>query len=166
MVSKPARLLACLLALGCSSDEALLSPIGHELDRLRLEATFERNALGDVFGVATLHNLWPAPFSMEYAGVCAQSLLVYASASYSDPPLWNQLQYWNGRPGGCKWMPLTLVLPANGSRQIKTPAVAPTVIMGDSIPAGTYFLAVSIRMLQPRDTTLVIPAGPVQLGVE
>lgn len=134
------------------------------LEEIEFDAVALRNPQGELFLRASIENPTVSTFVMEYAGVCAPSLLVYRDPGLTGSLLWDQLEWWNSRAGGCKWLPAFLEIPTGVERHVSTPAMADADILGDSIPAGTYPVSMRLRILQPRDSTLVIPAGTVELG--
>jgi hypothetical protein len=67
------------------------------------------------------------------------------------------------RPAPCRWFPEQRTIPANQSSYIDTEGSPLTEILGDSLPSGTYYAAVRVRFLQPRDTTIIVPAGTLTL---
>ncbi len=149
--------LVALLVVGCSDGTgpatrgfvAFEATVQHNPDRLQ--------------GAVTLRNYRSAPYHIEYAGLCAVALLVYADAQYTEPPVWDQLGWWFTQPGACKWPHLFATVPALGVGEILTPTIDEASILGDSLAPGTYYLAVRLYQISPRDTIMVIPAGPAEI---
>ena len=140
---------------------ATLVPVVEDLD---FTAELRRVRDGDLQGVVTITNPTSESALLEYAGTCAPSILIFSPDADEGVPLWDQFRYWQGQVGGCKWFTSILEMPASMSRPaVSTGLASDSIILGDSLPGGTYQAAVRLDVFQPQDTTLVIPAGLVEL---
>lgn len=142
----------------------LLEPFLPPVESLRAEGVVERLSDDRLMGIASLHNPTDRPFVAEYAGSCAIALLAYDDPTYGGPPRWDQHRWQNTRIGGCKWFPGITEVGVGEVAKFATPGVSDSIILGDSLPTGAYWLAIRVRILQPADTTLVIPGGEVELS--
>jgi hypothetical protein len=72
---------------------------------------------------------------------CEVTIRVYSEGATA--PAWDQLQWMNNKPGGCKWLPVPVTLgPGETKPMMATAMVAE--ILGDSLPAGPYRVSVRI----------------------
>lgn len=140
-----------------------LEPLVASPGSLGVTAVFERPDLGQIRTLLTFRNATDRPFLSEYASMCALAVLVYDDPTYEGAPRWDGHRWQNTRPGACKWMPAVAELGVGESADLAARA-SDSIILGDSLAAGTYWLATRVRFLQPADTTLVIPAGEVELS--
>ena len=145
-------------------DEAwsLLRALTPGLEALRFEAAILRDAEGALSGFLTIRNPTRSRIALEYAGVCHPSILVFADPS--SAPVWDQLRWWNSRPGACKWLPQLHIIDPGTFGLVRPHHVTEETILGDSLPPGLYEIAIRLRVLQPRDTTLIVSAGLHELG--
>ena len=148
-------------AYGCSDSQGP-TPIAGGFEQLRFDAGVVRGSDAALTASLTIRNPTRSRIALEYAGVCHPSILVFADPT--APPVWDQLRWWNTRPGACKWTPQLHVLDPNTRGLIRSASVSEAAILGDSLPPGLYHLAIRVRVLQPRDTTLVVSAGVHELG--
>ncbi|MGH7471515.1 MAG: hypothetical protein ACRENP_26485 [Longimicrobiales bacterium] len=135
---------------------ALLTPMIPGVAQLAFTASTAQRASGSYYGVLTVGNATSSRAWLEFAGLCAPALLLFSQPSYGGEPRWDQ-----SRPPAmaCKWVPHQLSIAQQDSGR----AVNTSDILGDSLPNGTYFGAVRVRILQPSATTIVIPAGVMTL---
>ena len=134
-------------------------PVYLHMGPLELSATLEQDGV-DVMGSVDIMNTSRQPVLVEYDGGCGLAVLVTGGST----PLWDQAIWWRGQPGICPTASTTrLEIPARTLARILTPAITTLQIAGDSIPLGTFPAAVRLRLMTPRDTLLVLPAGPVRL---
>jgi hypothetical protein len=159
--STTAVLLALAVLAGCAPRTRLSAgpePEYHRLGPLDIAAGVQQDGV-DVMGMVDVMNTSTQPVLLEYEGGCGLAVLVGGTAS-----LWDEALWWRDHPDICPTDPTTrLEIPARTMARILTPSVTTMQIAGDSIPAGTFPGSVRLRMLQPLDTTLVLPAGPVRL---
>jgi hypothetical protein len=126
---------------------------------LELSATVERDR-SDVLGAVDVMNAGDDTVRLEYEGYCALSLRFRPERGRGA---WDSSTWW-ARRGDCPTGNVTLTLPPRTLGRIVAPVLQAPRILGDSLPAGAYTAAVRIRLVQPRDTTLVIPAGSIDLS--
>jgi hypothetical protein len=131
------------------------------LGALELSATIERDA-GDLMGSVDVMNTSGQSVSLHYQGSCAVAILVAGRGR--DRPRWDALTWWQSRPGICRPDPVVLDIPPKTLARILTPPVNQQEILGDSIASGSHTVALRIRIYQPTDTTLLLPAGRVELA--
>jgi hypothetical protein len=143
-------------------------PAGPEPERdyqrvgaLEISALVERD-LADVLGSVDLMNTGRDTVRLEYAGQCAVAILLY-EAGDGATPRWDSSAWWSAQ-GDCPATPMTLDLPPRTLARVVAPLVQANRILGDSLPQASYRAALRLRLLQPRDTTLLLPAGDVHLA--
>lgn len=152
-----------LVATGCAP-RVVTPPFAREYQRvgpLEISAVVERD-LADVLGSVDVMNTSADTVRLEYAGQCALAVLVYDRMAAR--PRWDSSHWWAAR-GECPAAPMTLDLPPRTLARVVAPLVEAYAILGDSLPLKTYQAALRLRLLQPRDTTLILPAGDLQLEV-
>lgn len=157
-----ASLLALALLAGCAPRTAPATgpePVYHRLGPLELSAMLEQDGV-DVMGSVDVMNTSGRTVLLEYEGGCEFAVLVGAGEGRAH---WDEALWWSTRPEICSTSSTRLEIPARTLARILTPVVTTLQIAGDSIPMGAYPAAVRLRMLQPRDTTLVLTTGPVRL---
>jgi hypothetical protein len=132
-------------------------PEYHRLGPFDIAADVQQNGV-DVMGMVDIMNTTTQPVLLEYEGGCGLSVVVGGTAV-----LWDEARWWSTRPDICPTDPTRLEIPGRTMARILAPAVTTLQIAGDSIPMGTFPAAIRLRMLQPLDTTLVLPATPVRL---
>jgi hypothetical protein len=155
--------LGLALLAGCATGSRGTGPqpVYVRLGALELSATIERDA-GDLMGSVDVMNTGDRTISLHYQGSCAVSILV--ADGEGEGPRWDALTWWQSRPGICRTDPVVLEIPPQTLARILTPAVSEAEILGDSIASGSHPVALRIRILAPRDTTLLLPAGRVELA--
>lgn len=142
---------------------ALLVDLQPDADRLEFVASVLSSGSEEIGGRVTIRNPFSEPVWLDLVGGCDVSLLVLPEGGASAEPLWDQRRWWDAAFGGCRAMSELREIPPGGSVSLDTPMVSETAIRGDSIPQGTYGLAVRIRLVQPRDTTRIVPIGSHRL---
>ena len=131
-------------------------------------------SVAGLMGVIDVTNQTRHEVTIGYAGMCAVTLLVFRDSTLSKTPVWDQGRWWNTRAGGCKWFPDQRAIAGGSHLRIGTSSVQPSVILGDSLPSGTYYAAVRLMVgrVEPAspapyrmtvDSSLVISAGALQL---
>ena len=133
----------------------------HRVGALEVSAVVERNQT-EVLGAVDLMNTGPDTVRLEYAGYCAIALLMYPPEAAVREPRWDSSDWW-GRQGDCPQGTFHVVIPPVTLARIVAPVVDARQILGDSLPGGSYTGAVRLRIVQPRDTTLVMLGGRVRL---
>jgi hypothetical protein len=128
---------------------------------LEISAVVERD-LADVLGSVDLMNTGRDTVRLTYAGQCALAILLYDSGR-TDAPRWDSSAWW-ATQGDCPGPATTLDLPPRTLARVIAPLVEARSILGDSLPIADYRAALRIHLLEPRDTTLVLPAGDLPLG--
>ncbi|MGH7470959.1 MAG: hypothetical protein ACRENP_23675 [Longimicrobiales bacterium] len=114
------------------------------------------------YGMVTVGNPTTLKSVLEYvAGACSPTLLLYGAADYAGAPRWDQSRV--SRPAPCTPFPQQRTILSNQNSYISTDPSALTEMLGDSLPSGTYYAAVRLRIVQPRDTTFIVRAGPLTL---
>ena len=154
---------ACLLALAACARPPVAPEPAREYLRigaLEISAVVERD-LADVLGSVDLMNTGRDTVRLTYAGQCALAILLYDS-SRTTTPRWDSSAWW-ATQGDCPGPATTLDLPPRTLARLLAPLVEARSILGDSLPAADYRSALRIHLLEPRDTTLVLPAGDLQL---
>jgi hypothetical protein len=131
------------------------------LGELEVSASVERNS-GEILGAVDLMNTGKDTIAFEYAGYCAIAILMYRGSAERGEPRWDSTEWWS-RTGECPERTLKLSIPPETLARVVAPVVDTRRILGDSLPGGSYFGAMRINIVQPFDTTLVLPAGPVEL---
>lgn len=161
------RLLAfaALAIAGCARPVPLAGPVPEyvQLGELELSATVEQEGV-DLMGSVDIMNTSREPVTLRYTGGCAVSLVLLPQSGRSARPRWDEFEWLRPHTDACRPDPLVLEIPPRTLARLLTPAVTSMQILGDSIPPGEYPAGVRLRMLQPRDTTLLLRANPVQLG--
>jgi len=128
---------------------------------LEISALVERD-LADVLGSVDLMNTGRDTVRLEYAGQCAVAILLY-DASGSGAPRWDSSAWWSAQ-GDCPATPMTLDLPPRTLARVVAPLLEAARILGDSLPRASYRAELRLRLMQPRDTLLLLPAGDVHFG--
>lgn len=72
---------------------------------------------------------------------CTSTLRVFRAGVTA--PAWDQLQWLNARPGGCKWLEKPTTLGPLEQRTL-TATAAVSDILGDSLAGGTFSVSVAI----------------------
>lgn len=150
-----ALLSACAPAVTRAPAEKEYQRVG----ALELSATVERDR-SDVLGAVDVMNTSGDTLRFEYEGYCALSLRFHVLAGRGA---WDSSAWW-ARQGDCPTGTMSLALPPRTLGRIIAPVIQVPRILGDSLPSGSYATAVRIRLLTPRDTILVLPAGSIDLG--
>lgn len=152
-----------LLASACApAATARLTPTEyHRVGALEVSAVVERNQV-EVLGAVELMNTGKDTVHLEYAGYCALALLMYPTHEGLGEPLWDSSAWWT-RQGDCPEGTLRVDIPPITLARIVAPVVNADRILGDSLPGGSYTGALRLRIVQPRDTTLVLLGGRVRL---
>lgn len=157
-------LAAALLIGACARPATGPSPerVYERVGPLELSALVERD-LSDVLASVDVMNTARETVRLEYAGQCGLGVVLYEPAA--ERPSWDSALWWASQ-GDCPSPPMTLDIPPRTLARIVAPLLETQRIRGDSLPGTSYRAAVRIRLLQPRDTTLVLPAGDLHLGVD
>jgi hypothetical protein len=142
------------LVFGAGCSVKSLSPATLMLGPLSFKGTIEPSTAG-LTGVIDVANQTQSEVTLGYSGMCAVALLVFSDSTLSGTPTWDQARWWNSRAGGCKWFPSQVIIGGGSHARISTPPVQPGIILGDSLPSGTYYAAV--RLIVGR----VEPASPI-----
>jgi hypothetical protein len=137
------------------------SPDFRRLGELEVSASVERNS-GEILGAVDLMNTGRDTVVLEYAGYCAIAILMYRESGQHGEPRWDSTEWWS-RTGDCPDRTLKLSIPPETLARVVAPVVDTRRILGDSLPGGSYYGAIRINIVQPFDTTLVLPAGLVEL---
>ena len=163
-MTRRAALAAALLLAGCARPPAGPEPEReyHRVGALELSALVERD-LGDVLGTVDVMNTGRDTVRLEYAGQCAVAILLFDAPS-AERPRWDSSAWWASQ-GECPAGTTTLDLPPRTLGRILAPLVEARSILGDSLPLASYRAVMRFRLVQPRDTTLLLPAGELLLDV-
>ena len=115
--------------------------------------------------VATLsaHNLGVRADTMLFPAYCWLFLRAYRTPERAGPPVWDQEGIWRTRDGGCKLPTRPAVVPAGETREVYGDWVSAREILGDSLPPGRYWFAVTAYTSPPHPPFVVLPAGEVVL---
>jgi hypothetical protein len=132
-------------------------PVYHRLGPFDIAAGVQQDGV-DVMGMVDIMNVTTQPVLLEYEGGCGLSVVVGGTAA-----LWDEALWWSAHPDLCTPGSTRLEIPGRTMARVLAPAVTTPQIAGDSIPMGTFPAAIRLKMLQPLDTTLVLPAGAVRL---
>jgi hypothetical protein len=161
-MKRRAALAAALLLAGCARPAAGPEPERdyHRVGALELSALVERD-LGDVLGTVDVMNTGRDTVRLEYAGQCALAILLFDARS-GERPRWDSSAWWAAQ-GECPAATTTLDLPPRTLGRILAPLVEARNILGDSLPLAGYRAVMRFRLVQPRDTTLLLPAGELLL---
>lgn len=130
-------------------------------DLLSLAATMQQSN-GRISVQVSARNAGSTEFVGEYRGVCAVAVLLWKSDE--DRLRWDQFDWFNTRPGGCKWLVTPLRIPPDSEVEVSTRVVSPADVLGDSLPAGDYDVAVRLRLVTPFDSTFIVAAGRATLS--
>lgn len=93
---------------------------------------------------------------------CGVTLAFFSSGGISDPRVWSQLDWFNSRPGGCKWLPLPVML-APGETRVSTVTVQVDDVLGDSLPESRYGVAAVVAVAAPALRLAVVEGGEAEL---
>ncbi len=115
---------------------------------------------GTLTAQLSAHNSRPEAIRFTVASPCTTSLRLYREAS---TPAWDQLTWWQARPGGCKGIDRMVVLQPGQSREWSGSAEVATVL-GDSLPPGRYQVAVVVWQRAPTPGLLEVPASSIDLN--
>jgi hypothetical protein len=140
---------------------ALLTPFLPALTQHTFTGRIELAPADWRLGVIRVMNPTISKSVLEFvAGACAPTLLLFGSPDYAAPPRWDQSRV--VQPFSCTTFAQQRSTLSNQSSYIPTNPSSPAAIMGDSL-VGTYYAAVRLRILYPRDTTFIVPAGTLTL---
>ena len=154
--------LALLAACAPGAARAPVVPTEfHRVGALEVSAVVERNQT-EVLGAVDLMNTGADTVRLEYAGYCALALLLYPAEPAARAPRWDSSEWWV-RQGDCPAGTFRVDIPPITLARIVAPVMDARQILGDSLPGGSYTGAVRLRIVQPRDTTLVMLGGRVRL---
>lgn len=154
--------LALLAACAPAATRAPIVPTEfHRVGALEVSAVVERNQT-EVLGAVDLMNTGTDTVRLEYAGYCALALLLYPAETAARAPRWDSSEWWVRR-GDCPEGNFRVDIPPITLARIVAPVIDAGQILGDSLPGGSYTGAVRLRIVQPRDTTLVMLGGRVRL---
>lgn len=120
---------------------------------------------GQIVAAVEAMNLDADSVAVVYPALCGISLVVFRPDAPARP-VWDSARWIAPAPGdttGCPQFSRQLVIPEQTLARLYMPVVAGVQILGDSLPAGDYAAALRFHLLQPRDTTLLLPAGPLRL---
>lgn len=163
------RALLLALALGACARQAPApeSPLPgeqfQEVEQLEFSATVERDQF-DVFGAVEIMNTGADTARVSYLGYCELAILFYDPAGRPVSLRWDSSRWWIGQQAPCPNTPVRLDIPPQTLARLVAPAVGAGGVLSDSLPAGPYIPAMRLRLLHPRDTTLVLPADLVDLN--
>jgi len=102
------------------------------------------------------------PITFEIRDPCGVTLRLYPESG--SVPVWDQLDWLNSRPGGCKSIPMSLTLGPGESRTM-TATASVGDILGDSLPSGTYRARIVVWQGVPAPGLVEVPApGTVVLA--
>ena len=136
-------------------------PIGPSVDAEPTWQVQEPLVVGGTLTVQlTAHNPRAEAIRFELAALCTPTLRLYRASS---TPAWDQLTWWQARPGGCKGVDRTIVLQPGQSREMSGSAEVATVL-GDSLPPGPYQVGVVVWQRAPTPRFLELPAGSIDLN--
>jgi hypothetical protein len=153
-----------------SAQVVVVSPLaGMDLLQFSGSAAATSDSLQGRITIAKPTNL---TVTVSYAGICALSMILNPVTNAGN---WDQGEWWSARPGGCKWPVLELPVPARGELTLTTPLVSVADVLGDSLGAGTYSVAIRIILAHMRatsenswtsvvDSVFNIPAGMIRMG--
>lgn len=116
---------------------------------------------GYASAVATALNRTARRIAFEVPSVCAPSLLVYRDSAYTTR-VWDGGRWQGSQAGGCKASPVLRAI-APGDSMRFTAAQDPAIILGDSLPAGRYYLGIRPDIYYPTAGPAVVRAGPMDL---
>ncbi len=114
-------------------------------------------------GIVLVHNTSSSAGNIGFAGICAVALQLYSDSAYRNL-VWDQQNWFNTRAGGCKWGRQELEIPGGTTGTIATPGTPSSLILGDSLASGPYYVGVRIHLFSPADTTLVLKVGRRQFS--
>ena len=155
--------ITALVTAGCGA-QALQRPQAERIaepTRVSVAATMQQSN-GRIAVQVSVRNAGRSEFVGEYRGVCAVAVLLWKSDD--DQLRWDQHNWFNTRPGGCKWMVWPLRIPPDSEVVVPTHVVSQADVLGDSLPAGDYDVAVRLRLVAPFDTTFIVAAGRAMLS--
>jgi hypothetical protein len=153
------RLAALLLLAGCARPAPGPTP-EREYQRvgpLELSAYVERD-LGDVLATVDVMNTGRETVRLEYAGQCGLAVILHDA----ERQRWDSSAWWSAQ-GECPAATTTLDLPPRTLGRIIAPLLEARAILGDSLPLRSYRAVMRFRLVQPTDTTLLLPAGELDL---
>ena len=93
---------------------------------------------------------------------CGSTIRVYEPQAGSAKAAWDQLNWYNSRPGGCKWLPIPVVMSPGATQQYQASATIADVL-GDSLPEGRYEIAGVIAIGAPELRLAEVRVGEVEL---
>lgn len=155
--------VAALVTAGCGA-QALRTPQEErtaEPTQLSVAATMQQSS-GRIAVQVSVRNAGSSEFVGEFQGVCAVAVLLWKSDD--DRLRWDQQNWFNTRAGGCKWLLWPLRIPPDSEVEVITQVVSEASVLGDSLPAGDYDVAVRLRLVTPFDSTFVVAAGQATLS--
>lgn len=152
-------LAACNPALSEGGDDTHLGPAGISIKGGRVEYAARTEPTGNPHGwlrtVAVLRASGSAPVRLEYSG-CPVEVQYFRTTARTGSPAWAQFRVQNF---GCI-LPLYVRTLAPGDTLQLGALSLPREVLGDSLPAGRYYVA---AVLRPNGETVRVPAGEVEL---
>ena len=128
---------------------------------LELSAAIDQNS-SEILAAVDLMNTSQETIRVVYAGFCEVAVLVYRADARASAPVWDSSRWWSGIDE-CPVEMLTLEIPPVTLARVVAPLLEVRNISGDSLPLGRYVGAMRFRLVEPRDTTLTLPAGELDL---
>ncbi|HET8654774.1 MAG TPA: hypothetical protein VFL93_04625 [Longimicrobiaceae bacterium] len=159
-----AAILTALAGCALPATRTGPEPVYTRVGPLDLSATLDASG-GQIVAAVDAMNLDHDSVTVVYPALCGISLVVFRPAA-PDRPVWDSARWIAPEPGdttGCPRLSRRLVVPEQTLARLYMPVVAGVQVLGDSLPAGDYSAALRFHLLQPRDTTLLLPAGPLRL---
>jgi hypothetical protein len=167
MRTRPLAVFLLLAAGGCASAARGAPEVDDreyvQVGELELSAVIEQEA-GEVYSMVEIMNTSDGTVRLEYPGPCAVSPTLFRPVGSTREAVWTAEAWGTANPMVCPPSPIQLDIPAGTLARLIAPILVQTELQGDSLPPGRYPTAVRFRMLQPRDTTLLLWSGEVQLG--
>lgn len=148
-------LAACAPRARLAVDESRYVRVGP----LEISGFVEREMV-DIFAAAQVMNTSRQPLEIAYAGACGVALVIYHPDRPQAAPAWDSERLGLGL---CPPTPDRFEIPPETLARLLAPAFGSEEIRGDSLARGRYLAAVRLHLLHPRDTTLLLSAGPLDL---
>lgn len=128
---------------------------------LEVSAAIDQNS-SEILAAVDLMNTSQETIRVVYAGFCEVAVLVFRADRRSSGPVWDSSRWWSG-VDECPREMLVLEIPPITLARVIAPLLEARNISGDSLPSGRYVSAMRFRLVEPRDTTLTLPAGNLEL---
>ena len=157
-----AGVVTVLVEAGCAAQTPGAPDVGTaESAGVSVAATMEQSNDRIVVDVA-VQNTGASEFVGEYSAQCAIAVLF--SKADDDQLQWDQYDWFNSRPGGCKFLVLPVRVPPDSEVVVSTQVVFESDVLGDSLPAGEYDVSARLHIVAPFLRTFVVRAGRAMLS--